>query len=84
MSVYAGKVVLPASVTSVKPVKFGCMLCGKKFHGGEARAYQNHVARCANEHEEDIAVASPKNDPIFGDQGWDTEYEQWVKRHGRM
>lgn len=85
--------VIPTSVTSVKPPAFVCRvivdkdrnLCGKQFHADEPRAYQSHVIACAKQHESEIRAASLRErmPGFFGLDAADREAEEWVRKNRR-
>jgi hypothetical protein len=74
-------IIIPSNVSGVRTVKFRCFLCDDLFYDDEERAWQQHVARCAREHEASIHAASPRNQlGAFSDPSmWDTEYDRWAK-----
>lgn len=51
------------------------------FTRGEAEQYQRHVVDCAARHEDELRDRSlrQKAPGIFGEEGWDGEFEQWVR-----
>jgi hypothetical protein len=66
---------------SAQPPKFVCTLCKAGFRDTEYRAFERHVKKCSDAREAEIHAMSPRTRApgIFGDQGWDTEREQWVR-----
>lgn len=86
MRVTASGLIIPSQVASVRAPKFECMVCGQaRFYEDELAAYERHVAKCSEQHEDAIAAASPRSEgPFSDDAGFDVELEAWAKRHGRV
>lgn len=57
--------------------------CGSAFWPGEERAFEQHVARCAKEHEAEIHNNSPRQKiPIFDEANWDPEVADHLRKVG--
>jgi len=57
-----------------------CRLCRSTFNDREERAYERHVVRCGNDHEQEIHEMSMKTKApglVVGDE----EKEAWARRH---
>jgi hypothetical protein len=61
--------------------------CGKPFFDGEDRAFDRHVRKCINDNADKLRGMAAAGDPerALGD-GWvgDEEFEDWVRRMGRV
>lgn len=89
--------VIPTSVSSVKPPKFTCRvivgrrddgapkMCGKQFTEDEGAGYQRHVTSCARQHQAEIRAASlrEKMPGFYGPDAADRELEEWVRKYRR-
>ena len=66
--------------------QYRCMVpgCGETFPEQHKAAYEAHVAKCARQNMGEIRAESPrvKAPAIFGEEGVDVEYRDWLrKRH---
>lgn len=57
--------------------------CGHPFYESERRAYEQHVAKCANDHADEGLATIAEGRPSGFFQPFDPEYAAWVKREGR-
>lgn len=87
--------IIPSSVTSVKPPKWRCSvivgtdeggaakLCGTPFTEDEHREYQRHVTACARQHLPEIQAQSKRVrlPGFFGPDAFDPEAEKWVRQN---
>lgn len=83
--------IIPRNVASVRANVYFCTVCSAErleageepvgFTADEAGKYQRHVVDCAAKHEEQLRAMSLRETApgIFGNEGWDTELEQWVR-----
>lgn len=85
MKVTPSGLIIPSSVADREPPVFFCAVCKEGFGKSKAADYQRHVVACAERHEDDLRAMSPraKAPGIFGDEGWDVEFEQWVRDNKR-
>lgn len=85
MKVTPGGLIIPSSLEPRVP-KFECLVCGEAvFYEDELSAYERHVARCAEEHRDEIQAASMRHEgPFAEDAGFDVEHERWARQHGRV
>lgn len=76
-------IVIPGETRSIKGVfnRFYCTVCKEGFTADEAEKYQRHVVDCAKKNEDELRKLSMREvaPGIFGDEGWDTEFEKWVR-----
>ncbi len=63
----------------VKPA-YRCRICGDRFTARENRQYEAHAAKCFSRHEAEVMPASPRYSPVLGDDGFDTELEDYMRR----
>ncbi|RJQ08789.1 MAG: hypothetical protein C4558_07480 [Dehalococcoidia bacterium] len=69
---------------SARP-KYKCETCQKPFYEGEERAWAAHCKRCFEDHKDAFDAEHQGLRDFDSMQGKaDIEYEDWVKRHGRV
>jgi hypothetical protein len=71
--------------TETRPPLARCLGCGTRFFVGEETAYEKHVIRCSERHEEQMHAASlrEQHPMIFGD-GPEPDLERWVRVNGGL
>lgn len=64
---------------------FRCNVCGEEFPHGYRASYEQHVAKCARAHMDELRELSPKRQHpgIYGDVGVDVEFRDHIQRRGR-
>lgn len=62
--------------------KYQCNLCGKKFNGNERVAWEKHVARCAEEHHDEIMERQNTERPPGFFKPHDPEWADDIWKHG--
>jgi hypothetical protein len=79
-------ILLPPGVGKSDWLRYRCAVCGDMFRDGEHGQYSRHVVNCAKRHMTEIRESSPRHRApgIFGDEGVDVEYRDYVRRTGRI
>lgn len=63
--------------------KYRCQLCGHTFLESERIPYERHVARCADEHHDELVAAVEAAEPPGLFKGFDPEYAEFIAKGGR-
>jgi hypothetical protein len=63
--------------------KFTCLLCGAEFTESESILYEQHVAKCAAEHHDQIIALQKATRPEGLFKAADSEYFDWIRTHER-
>jgi hypothetical protein len=59
-------------------------ICGKEFYEHERLGWEQHVASCARQHEQQIHELHEEKRPAAFFRPFDEEYAAWVRQHGRV